>query len=250
VETGLDSSQLAEALRGARLEREAVEKELEKLSYSVSHDLRAPLRAIDGFSRILEEDYGPKLDEEGRRLLGIVRDNSRRMAQLLEALLEYSRLGRKPLADNEIDMDRIAQEVLKEAAARAPRPPDLLSARLPPARGDEALVRRVWANLLGNAVKFSGAREQPLVEVSGHEDGTHNVYCIRDNGVGFDMQYYDRLFGLFQRLHPERDFPGTGVGLAIVQRVVTRHGGRVWAEGRPEEGATFYFSLPKREARG
>lgn len=234
----------------AQVEREAIEREFEKFCYAISHDLRAPLRAIDGFSRILEEDYGPRLDDEGRRVLGVVRDNSQKMARLLEDLLDYSRLGRKPLAEDDIDMDRLATETLREASAGAARPPDLMSARLPPARGDATLVRRVWLSLFANAIKFSGPRERPLIEVSGHEEGAVNVYQVRDNGVGFDMQSRDRLFGVFQRLHPERDFPGTGIGLAIVHRIVARHGGRVWAESRPQEGATFYFSLPKGGLRG
>ena len=233
--------------RSAALERrtEAMNRELESFSYSISHDLRAPLRAIDGFSRIVEEDYGERLDDEGRRLLGVVRDNSRKMSELMEGILEYSRLGRKPLVMTDIDMTRMAEDALREEGAAAGRPPEMVLQPLPAARGDAALVKQVWINLLANAVKFSGARDRPSIEVSGYESGAENIYRVKDNGVGFDMQYYDKLFGVFQRLHSEQAFAGTGVGLAIVQRVIVRHGGRVWAESKPNEGATFYFSLPK-----
>jgi light-regulated signal transduction histidine kinase (bacteriophytochrome) len=224
---------------------EAANKELEAFSYSVSHDLRAPLRAIDGFSRIVQEDYAGKLNDEGRRLLGIIRDNSRKMAQLIDDLLEYSRLGRKPLSTAEIDMKRLVEKVLGELQMSGERPSRLEIGALPLAHGDAVLVKQAWANLLGNAVKFSSKRDRPLIEVNGHENGAENVYCVKDNGAGFDMKYYDKLFGVFQRLHSEEEFEGTGVGLAIVQRVVTRHGGRVWAEGKVDQGAAFYFSLPK-----
>ncbi len=222
----------------------AANRDLDSFSYSVSHDLRAPLRAIDGFSRIVETDYGDRLDDEGRRLLGVVRDNSRRMGQLIEHLLEFSRLGRTPLARTDIDMTRLAKDALEEARADAGRPPEVVVQPLPAARGDAALLRQVWINLLANAVKFSGARERPSIDVSGYESSTGNVYCVKDNGAGFDMRYYDKLFGVFQRLHSEREFAGSGVGLAIVQQIIVRHGGRVWAESVPGQGASFYFSLP------
>jgi signal transduction histidine kinase len=231
------------AERTAQLETS--NKELESFSYSISHDLRSPLRAIDGFSRILTEDYGDRLDDEGRRLLGVVRDNGRKMGELVDDLLGFSRLSREPLSTAAIDMKRLVGEVLGELQVSGEKPPRLVLGALPPARGDATLLKQVWANLLGNATKFSGRRERPVVEVSGHEDGTESVYCVKDNGAGFDMRYYDKLFGVFQRLHSEAEFSGSGVGLAIVQRIVTRHGGRVWAEGKVDEGAAFYFSLPK-----
>lgn len=241
VKAGLER-QVAE--RTAQLE--ASNKELESFSYSVSHDLRSPLRAIDGFSRILQEDHNDKLDDEGRRLLGVIRDNSRNMGQLIDDLLEFSRLGRKPLAATAIDMKHMVEEVLKEVQTDSGRQPELVIGDLPPAHGDITLVKQVWVNLLANAVKFSGKRGRPAIEVSGYENGAENVYCVKDNGAGFDMRYYDKLFGVFQRLHRLEEYSGTGVGLAIVQRVVTRHGGRVWAEGKIDEGAAFYFALPKR----
>jgi light-regulated signal transduction histidine kinase (bacteriophytochrome) len=211
----------------------------------VSHDLRAPLRAIDGFSRIVREEYADRLDTEGRRLLGVIRDNSQKMAQLIDDLLAYSQLGRRPLANAEIDMKRLFEDAIDGLRASGERVDGVVLQPLPPARGDAALVRHVVANLLSNAIKFCGKREKPAIEVSGLENGTQCVYSVKDNGAGFDMKYYDKLFGVFQRLHREEDFSGTGVGLAIVQRVVARHGGRVWAEGRVDAGAEFHFSLPK-----
>ncbi|MBI2295189.1 MAG: response regulator [Betaproteobacteria bacterium] len=237
-----------EELRSLNAQLEGANKELESFSYSVSHDLRAPLRAIDGFSRILEGDFSERLDDEGRRLLKVIRDSSRSMGQLIDDLLAFSRLGRKAVASAEIDMRRVFEEAFKEVRMDRDRPARLVAGALPPAFGDAALVRQVWHNLLSNAVKFSSRREQPVVEVSGYEDERYNVYCVKDNGAGFDMQYYDKLFGVFQRLHDASEFPGTGVGLATVQRVIAKHGGRVWAEGKVGEGAAFYFTLPKRGA--
>lgn len=227
--------------RTARLE--VVNKELESFSYSVSHDLRSPLRAIVGFAKMLEEDYARILDEEGRRLLKVIQDNSRRMGQLIDDLLAFSRLGRKPLAAARVDMNEQVRTTIAELMAgtscvRFDVTP------LPDAMGDAALLKQVWTNLISNAIKFSGKRDQPVVAVSGEARIDGNVYCVKDNGVGFDMEYYNKLFGVFQRLHSADQYPGTGVGLAIVQRVVSRHGGRVWAEGKEDEGAAFYFSLP------
>ena len=238
-------AKLEDRVRERTAQQEAANKELEAFSYSVSHDLRAPLRAIDGFSRIVQEDYAGKLDDEGRRLLSVIRDNSRKMGHLIDDLLEYSRLGRRPISSAEIDMQRLVEDVLGELRASGESSSSLDVGALPPARGDATLVKQVWTNLLANAIKFSGKREQPAIEVNGHENGTENVYCVKDNGAGFDMKYYDKLFGVFQRLHREEEFEGTGVGLAIVQRVVSRHGGRIWAEGKVDAGAAFYFSLPK-----
>jgi light-regulated signal transduction histidine kinase (bacteriophytochrome) len=172
------------------------------------------------------------------------------MGQLIDDLLTFSRLGRQSLSVAEIDMKRMVEDVLKEVhVAGEGRSPLVLEA-LPPARGDATLLRQAWSNLLDNAIKFSGKRERPVIEVSGHENGAECVYCVKDNGAGFDMQYYHKLFGVFQRLHRTEEFAGTGVGLAIVQRVVLRHGGRVWAEGKVGEGAAFYFSLPRRGPDG
>ena len=195
---------------------------------------------------MLEEDYAGKLDDEGRRLLGVIRDSSQKMGDLIDDLLAFSRLGRRPIAAAEVNMNALVREVVNELQAV---PGDIAQqcaiGRLPAAWCDRALLRQVWVNLLSNAFKFAGGREQPVVRVLGHDSITENVYSVSDNGVGFEMQYYDKLFGVFQRLHGSDEFPGTGVGLAIVQRVVSRHGGRVWAEGKVNAGATFYFALPK-----
>lgn len=224
---------------------EAANKELEAFSYSVSHDLRTPLRAIDGFSRILLEDYAEKLDAEGQRLLNVVRDNTGRMGQLIDDILQFSRTGRLELNPAEIDMEGLARTVLDELLSAAPGPrPQVEIGHLPPARGDRAMMRQVFANLLSNAIKFSRGKESPRIEVGGSVEGNEAVYFVKDNGAGFDMQYVDKLFGVFQRLHGVTEFEGTGIGLAIVKRVVTRHGGRVWAEGKVNEGATIYFALP------
>jgi PAS domain S-box-containing protein len=226
----------------------ATDRELDSFSYSVSHDLRTPLRAIDGFTRMLEEDYGDRLDEEGRRLLSVVLDNTRRMAAMIDELLEFSRLGRQPLHSTEVDMTALASEVLDELRASQACPGLQVDLQpLPPAWGDRVLLRQIWVNLLSNALKYSARRPDPRIDVSGRVRGDEHLYCVRDNGVGFDMQYADRLFGVFQRLHSAEEFPGAGVGLATVQRLVVRHGGVVWAEGYPGDGAAFHFALPRRQ---
>jgi len=234
-----------EELQSLNAKLEAANTELESFSYSVSHDLRAPLRAIDGFSRMLEEDHAAGLGGEGKRLVRVIRDSTRKMGQLIDDLLGFSRLGRKPISTERIDTGRLVGEVLEEVQAAAERRAKVVVGPLPPAYADAALIRQVWINLLSNAVKFSGKRDDPRVEVSAYDDGADTVYSVKDNGAGFDMKYHDRLFGVFQRLHGDGEFSGTGVGLAIVRRVVTRHGGRVWAEGKVNGGATFYFALPK-----
>jgi signal transduction histidine kinase len=226
---------------GARLAD--ANKELDAFSYSVSHDLRTPLRAIDGYAQMLEEDYGGSLDDEGRRLLGVVRGGAKRMNRQIEDLLAFSRLGRQPLNKAPVDMAQLARATLDELgdAARRAR---IRSYEVPKASSDANLMRHVWLNLLGNALKYSSKRAEPSVEIGGRQEIADTVYWVRDNGAGFDMRQAKRLFGVFQRLHRDDEFPGTGAGLAIVQRIVVRHGGRVWAEAQPDAGATFYFSLP------
>lgn len=227
---------------------EAANKELESFSYSVSHDLRTPLRAIDGFSRIIVEDYHDKFDDEGRRLLGIIRNNAQKMGHLIDDLLAFSRLGRKQVELSTIDMSGLAQDVLVqfETEANGPNTANVTIGELPPASGDKALLRQVFVNLISNAIKYSGTKENTPVEIGGEKSETgENVYYVRDHGVGFDMKYANKLFGVFQRLHTADQFEGTGVGLAIVQRIVHRHGGRIWAEAEIDKGATFYFTLPQ-----
>jgi signal transduction histidine kinase len=235
------------AERTAQLE--LTNKELESFSYSVSHDLRSPLRAIDGFSQMLQEDYHDRLDDEGRRIIQVIRDSAAKMGMLIEDLLAFSRTGRKAIEATECEMGALTQKVFRELQAIAgAKRIEFRVHPMPIAWGDRILLGQVWVNLLGNAIKFSETREHPMIEVGGYESDTENVYYVKDNGVGLDMRYYDKLFSVFQRLHSAEEFPGTGVGLAIVQRVVVRHGGRVWAESKLGEGATFYFSLPRRRA--
>jgi len=221
-------------------------RELEAFSYSVSHDLRAPLRAIDGFSRILSEEKGSQLDDEGRRLLGIVSGNARKMGQLIDDLLAFSRSSRAEMRRTEVDMTSLARAAFAEARLAAPSGErvELRLANLPPAQGDPDLLRQVWVNLVGNAVKFSALVEAPVVEIEGAVEGRRIVYRVRDNGAGFDMAYAHKLFGVFQRLHAPSEFAGTGVGLALARRIVARHGGDVSAEGAVGRGATFSFWLP------
>jgi len=260
---------------------EAANKELESFSYSVSHDLRTPLRAIDGFSKMLLEDYADKLDAEGNRRLNVVRSSTQKMGQLIDDILAFSRIGRKEMTVQAIPMDQLVNEVYQELSALVPqenREFALVGARggasLPPAFGDRAMIRQVVVNLVSNALKFTRGRKSAVIQVgswvegdenppvffaegagqttppwekgdNGERKDTFNVYYVRDNGVGFDMKYADKLFGVFQRLHSAEEFEGTGAGLAIVKQIITRHGGKVWAEAKVGEGAVFYFSLPK-----
>ncbi len=224
---------------------EQANRELEAFSYSVSHDLRAPLRAIDGFSQILLEDHANELGADGARILDVIRTNTQNMRNLIEDLLAFSRLGRKQIEKGPVDMNTLARIVAGEMdtadSAHAPR---FEFEPLPPAEGDAALLRQVFVNLLSNAAKYSKKNVSGCVRVGSYGQNGEHVYYIRDDGVGFDMQYAEKLFGVFQRLHSAEEFEGTGVGLAIVQRIIHRHGGRVWAEGKVNEGATFYFTLP------
>ncbi|MGH7267549.1 MAG: sensor histidine kinase, partial [Candidatus Rokuibacteriota bacterium] len=238
------NAELEERVRQRTAELQATNRELEAFSYSVSHDLRAPLRAIDGFSRILVEDHGPELTSEARRYLETVRTNTRQMGQLVDDLLAFSRLGRTPLAVHPIRLEPLVRQALDDLGVG---PDDgtvaVDVAALAPCRADPALLKQVFLNLLGNALKFTRLREAPRVEVGCHVTDGEAVYHVRDNGVGFDMRYAEKLFGVFQRLHRADEYEGTGVGLAIVQRVIQRHGGRVWAEAEVDKGATFYFTL-------
>jgi PAS domain S-box-containing protein len=245
-------------LRDNAARLQASNKELESFSYSVSHDLRAPLRAIDGFALMMQEDYGKVLDAEGTRYLSVIRENSRRMGELIDDLLAFSRLGRQPVGRDEVNVDLLVREVVDEvlhtesvtAQGKAKIAPQFDLQPLPPARGDRGLLRQVWTNLIANAVKYSSKARHPIIHISGCQVGEENHYSVRDNGVGFSMDYVEKLFGVFQRLHRADEFSGTGVGLAIVHRVVTRHGGRVWAEGKVDQGAVFSFALPKEAHSG
>ena len=230
-------------------ELEASNKELEAFSYSVSHDLRAPLRAIDGFTRILYDDFGQHLDAEGKRLCDIIRENTGRMGRLIDDLLSFSRMGRTAMLPSQIDMATMVNSVFYELSTPESRERmDLHIGSVPSAFGDPSLMRQVWANLLSNAIKFTSKVQRASIEVTGEQTDRECLFTVTDNGAGFDMQYVGKLFGVFQRLHSTKEFEGTGVGLALVQRIIRRHGGRVWAEGEIDRGAKFCFALPKKEA--
>jgi light-regulated signal transduction histidine kinase (bacteriophytochrome) len=233
-----------ESLRRAKEAADAANRELEAFSYSVSHDLRAPLRAIDGFSQALLEDYSSLLDDQGREFLSRVRAATQRMAQLIDDLLKLSRLTRGELNIGPVDVSELARAVGAVLQRSDPgRRVTLRTEEGLTAEADAQLLRTALENLLGNAWKFTSKRQQPVIEVGATHSKGVQVYYVRDNGVGFDMEYASKLFETFQRLHSDRDFPGTGIGLSIVKRIILRHGGAVWAEARPGEGATFYFTL-------
>jgi light-regulated signal transduction histidine kinase (bacteriophytochrome) len=224
---------------------EQLNHELESFSYSVSHDLRAPLRSIDGYTQILLEDYAKDLDSEGKRVLNVVVNNARRMARLIDDLLDFSRVGRKEMSKSIVNTENIVHSVVAELKALEDgREIDIKIDPLDPCEADPNLLRQVWINLVSNAIKYSRKKSKSEIEISSRKTPSEVVYKIRDNGTGFDMQYAHKLFGVFQRLHRQQEFEGTGVGLAIVHRIVTKHGGRVWAEGEVDKGASFFFSLP------
>lgn len=217
--------------------------ELEAFAYSVSHDLRAPLRALNGFSHILQEEHTDKLDEEGLRLLKVISENAKKMGHLIDDLLAFSRLNRQEIKSARINMKLMANEVFEEFKLEAGNNTEFHILSIPDADGDPSMIRQVWRNLIGNAIKFSAPKPHRIIEIGNYDEGDQSVYYIRDNGVGFDMEYAPKMFGVFQRLHSAAEFDGTGVGLAIVQRIVHRHGGRVWAEGKVDEGAVIYYTL-------
>jgi signal transduction histidine kinase len=227
---------------------ETANRELEAFSYSVSHDLRGPLRAIDGFSRIILEEYSDALDAEGKRLLDVIRESTKQMDHLITDLLALSRVSKSELNLSRVDMTAMANSIYHEIAPPEVREKFVFTvAPLPDGSGDPTLLRQVWINLLSNAVKFTLPRDERRIEITGHAEKDMNIYSVRDNGVGFNPKYVHKLFGVFQRLHKTAEFEGTGIGLAIVRRIIHRHGGRVWAEGNISKGATFSFSLPRKE---
>jgi light-regulated signal transduction histidine kinase (bacteriophytochrome) len=235
-----------ESLRQANAIALTANKELEAFSYSVSHDLRAPLRAVDGFSRMVMDGYGSRLDEEGRRMLNVIHGETLRMSRLVDELLAFTRLGQQQMESSIVDMTLLAREVIDELRTLEPERQlqfDLQS--LPPAFGVSAMIRQVWVNLISNAVKFTRDRPIGVIEIAAHlgDDGQW-VYHVKDNGAGFDMRFANKLFCVFQRLHGADEYPGVGVGLALAQRIIQRHGGRIWAEGEVGKGAIFYFTLP------
>jgi signal transduction histidine kinase len=242
------NAELEQRVAARTAELAASNRELESFAYSVSHDLRSPLRAIDGFSKLIVEKSGQDLSPAVRGYLQRVRANAQQMGRLIDDLLSFSRLGRQALTSQEVNhVSLVAQCVQLLRQERADRGGQVSIGALPSCLGDASLLKQVWMNLLSNAFKFTAGRAQPHVEVGSREQKGEVVYFVRDNGAGFDMRYADKLFCVFQRLHKATEFPGTGVGLAIVQRIVLRHGGRVWAEAAPGKGATFYFTVKESE---
>jgi PAS domain S-box-containing protein len=240
---------LEQRVRVRTQQLETAVQELEAFSYSVSHDLRAPLRAINGYAHILTDDYSPKLDKEGKRVCSIISKETKRMSCLIDELLAFARLGRVELQSYVINMDTLVNSVFQELTTPTER--QSISFEVSPlemAFGDPSLLRQVWVNLISNAIKFSSYKEQRIIQISSHQKENEIIYSVKDNGAGFDMRYAQNLFGVFNRMHSEKEFEGTGVGLAIVQRIINRHGGHVWGEGDVDNGATFHFSLPKRES--
>jgi hypothetical protein len=255
IARGLQMRRLHKVIDQRTRELEQANKDLEAFSYSISHDLRAPLRVVDSFCQMFLEDYGATIPAEGRRMLDRARAGSQRMSQLIDDLLALARFGSRPLQTGTVDMRSLATRVAAAVRAQA-RAAGLIDthevtveiAELPDCVGDSSLLEQVLTNLLANAWKFTRGSPQPWVGVSATREGSKNVYAVRDNGVGFDPAYAQKLFGVFQRMHSATEFEGTGIGLSIVKRIVQRHEGRVWAESAPGEGATFYFSLPAADS--
>ena len=236
---------LEERVRQRTAELETTNSELEAFSYSVSHDLRSPLRALDGFARIILEEFEQSLPAEAQEYVHDIRRNAKKMGHLIDDLLAFSRLSRQGLEKRTVSMNALVRQVLLDfRGEQETRLVEVVFHDLPPCQGDPSLLKQVWVNLLGNAFKYTRKSERPRIEIGCHERDGQQVYFVRDNGVGFDMQYAGKLFGVFQRLHKASDFDGTGVGLAIVQRIIHRHGGRIWADAAVHQGATFSFTLP------
>ena len=244
----LDNVALEQRVQERSAELEIANKELEAFAHSVSHDLRSPLAAIDGFAQILEDDFRDRLGDDGYRCVTVVREETKRMNQLIEDLLAFSLLGRQAMTFGEVDMELLVDQVIFAQHPEVTRTQaNIRRTSLPRIWGDYTLLRQVWVNLIGNALKYSSKRQSPVIEIGSQREPSRDVFYVKDNGAGFDMRHYDKLFGVFQRLHNTEEFPGTGIGLSLVQRIIARHGGTVWAEGIVDAGATFYFSIPLKE---
>lgn len=233
------------------LQLKEVNKELEAFSYSVSHDLRAPLRAISGYSNMLKEDYGDKLDTEANRIIDVIVDKTNMMGQLIDDLLTFSKMARMEKVSTSINMKKVAEKCIEEMLLyNKVSVPQVIIHEMATCNGDEAMLKQVWFNLISNAIKYSSKKEKPQIEIGATENEHTVTYFIKDNGTGFDMKYAEKLFGVFQRLHRQDEFEGTGLGLALARRIVNKHGGEIWAESDLQKGATFYFTIPKTTNNG
>ena len=240
-----ENAELQEREQRRSEELKAAYQALESFAYSISHDLRAPLRSIDGFAQMLAEDFGERLGDDGRELTRVIHEGCQKMDQLIVGLLAFSQASRQPLTRAPIDMTALAKEAAAEMLRAYTGPKAHIDiADLPASAGDATVMRQVWCNLIGNALKYSAKQSQPRISISGRLEDRECIYQVQDNGAGFDMRYVHKLFGVFQRLHGAEDFAGSGVGLAIVHRIIVRHGGRIWAESAPGAGACFQFALP------
>jgi len=220
-----------------------VNKELEAFTYSVAHDLRAPLRAVNSYAQILQEDHSESLNADGKQVLQHIRSNAIKMGALIDELLSFSRLGRKEIDRIDVDMNELIKSILDDPIVKNDLRATLNVAQLPLVKADSALLRQVLVNLISNSIKYSSKKEHPTIDIFTELKDGKIVIAVKDNGAGFDMRFSDKLFGVFQRLHSEKEFEGHGVGLSIVQRIIHKHGGQIWAEGKVNEGATFYFTL-------
>jgi light-regulated signal transduction histidine kinase (bacteriophytochrome) len=238
---------LEQQVRDRTKELETANKELESFSYSVSHDLRAPLRAVSGYAIMLKEDYEDRFDPEAKRITGNIISNIKMMGRLIDDLISFSRLGKREIARRMVDMKALAEASTSELLNGWPEEKfNLVVSDLPRCFGDEDLLKQVWLNLIGNALKYSSRTAAPLIEI-GYTGNSNNItWFVRDNGAGFDMKYADKLFKVFQRLHGQEEFEGTGIGLALVRRIIDKHKGRIWAESAPGQGAVFYFTLSEQ----
>jgi signal transduction histidine kinase len=239
--------QLEKKVEARTKELEIANKELESFSYSISHDLRAPLRTVNGFMQIFAEDYVGSLDEEAKRMMNKILISAKKMGNLIDDILEFSKLGRKELNKSTFSMNDLFQEVWwDQIRLESERDIELISDTMPEAFGDRTILKQVWVNLISNALKYSKYKEKTIIEIGSLVENMRSVYFIRDNGAGFNMEYHHKLFGVFQRLHSEKEFEGTGAGLAIVHRIISKHGGNIWATSEPNKGATFYFTIQQK----
>ena len=225
------------------IQYDILNKELEAFTFSVSHDLRAPLRAVIGYSEILEEEQIKVLSDEGKKMLSYIKNNGQKMGRLIDDLLAFSKLGRKEINKFQLKMNELTKAAVEELNRVFPNHAEITIGSLPDVQGDYNLIHQVMFNLIGNSIKYSSKKENPQISIYSEQRDGKNIYIIKDNGAGFDMRFAEKLFGVFQRLHSEQEFEGNGVGLAIVQRIIHKHGGKVWGEGKENEGACFYFTL-------